>query len=314
VLINKAVRIYAMLLPVLLLGLVLDSAGSRYLHGGGAAIYHAYPDFSVLTLDAPTLLGQLVMGQPWLVPTFGSNGVLWMLGCAWWYGCAFLLVFYLSERASWLGMLLCAALAWLAMQHFPSEAVAWALIFLLGAAVVPLSTRSRNVPRLPAVLVFATALILSRYMESHSAMLGGEAGLRFRFLKDFIFGIGVAWLLLSVSVTPGRRRRSWAGRLADRLSDDIDRFSCTLFFGHFPVLMFAAALANAHGGMALKDQPGPRALLWLVLLSAAVYLLGWVYYQLGERHAGSLVRSVLFNTVRRHGRAALRHGTGNETP
>lgn len=307
-LINKAVRTYAMLLPVLLLGAVLDTLGARYLHAG--RLYTAYPDFSVLTLDGLTLLGQLAMLQPLLVPTFGSNGVLWVLGFAWWYGVVFVLLFALVQRVRWLGMAVCVALAVAAVLNFPSALVSWALVWLSGAAVVPLSTRPRQVARLPALLVLGAVLVLARYLEARTALIDGEAALRLSFVKNFVFGLGMAWLLLSVAVTPARRQRSWAGRLADRLSDDIDRFSCTLFFGHFPVLMAGAALAHQVAGMPLKGAPGWPALLWMAALVTLVYAVGWGWYQLGERHAGALVRRVLFKSVRRQARARERPKVG----
>lgn len=74
--------LYAILLPGLLLGAALDSAGVRYLDQSG--IYNAYPAFSTLTLGHAPLLGDLFMLQPFAVPTYGSNGMLYLLSYLFW--------------------------------------------------------------------------------------------------------------------------------------------------------------------------------------------------------------------------------------
>lgn len=74
--------LYRILLPGLLLGACLDLAGSQFFNGAG--LYTAYPEFSTLTLTTTSLLGNLLMLQPFIVPTFGSNGMLNFLSYLFW--------------------------------------------------------------------------------------------------------------------------------------------------------------------------------------------------------------------------------------
>jgi hypothetical protein len=83
-----------MLLPGLLLGAALDAAGMRFFNGAG--IYTAFPDFSSVTLTNASLLGNLLMLRPFVVPTFGSNGMLYLLSYLFW---SFILLFALVRGA-----------------------------------------------------------------------------------------------------------------------------------------------------------------------------------------------------------------------
>ena len=258
----KAASTYAVLLPVLVVGLVLDGAGAGLLNQSG--LYTAFPDFSVLSMDGATLLGQLLLAQPFVVPTFGSNGVLWVLAFEWWYSCLFLLLAALLRRRRRVGWLLLGALVLAVLLGFPSEFVNWGLIWLLGVAAA--QPRLAAPPRCLALPVFALALVLSRYLESQAEILNGPAGLGFSFVKDASFALGFGWLLQAF--------RSDVGGLAPS-------FSTAVFFGHFPVMMFIVALGARW--QPLKQQPGPGALLWFALATLAVYVAGWCLYRLARR-------------------------------
>jgi len=69
--------LYAQLLPGLLLGVCFDHIGASFLNGSG--IYTSFPEFSTLTFGTSALLGNALMLQPFFVPTFGSNRMLYLL-------------------------------------------------------------------------------------------------------------------------------------------------------------------------------------------------------------------------------------------
>jgi len=258
VLMAKSASTYACLLPVLLLGIVLDGTGSRYLNDTG--LYTAFPDFAVLSLDASTLLGQLVMAQPFFVPTFGTNGVLWVLAFEWWYSCIFLLLAAQLRRRRWLGLTLIALLVAAALVSFPSDFITWGLIWLMGVMVAQPGVRA--VPLRLAVPLFLVALLLSRYMESQTAILNGPHGLVFSCLKNLSFAAGFSLLLLAM------QRKS-----AELVPD----FSTAVFFGHFPLMMFIVALGARW--QPLKQAPGAASLLWFVLATVAIYGCTWALYR-----------------------------------
>ncbi len=298
---NKLARTYAVLLPVLALGLVLDLAGSRYLNGAG--LYTAFPDFSVVTLDARTLLGQLFVAEPFLVPTFGSNGVLWVFAYEWWFCCLFLLLAYLLDRWRWLGVAACVGAVLGLVRLFPAPYVAWLLIWLVGAAVLLCGASARVVPLRLALPVFVAALTVSRYMESRVALLDGADALRFSFIKDMSFALGFGLVLLALQGRAGRTKhaRSPPGRLVATAN----RFSYSLFFGHFPVMMFIVAAATRLFGLPLKHAPDVVTVLAFVLVTLAMYAAGWGVYLVSERHGPALARMLL---RRIRGRPPLQEG------
>ena len=254
----KAASTYALLLPVLLVGLVLDGAGAHLFNQSG--LYTAFPDFSVLRLNAATLLGQLLLAQPLALPTFGSNGVLWVLAFEWWYSCMYLLLAAQLRRRRWLGLTLIALLALAALYSFPSDFITWGLIWLMGVMVAQPSVRA--VPLRLALPLFLIALLLSRYMESQTVILGGPHGLVFSCLKNLSFAAGFSLLLLALQRKPAE------------LAPD---FSTAVFFGHFPLMMFIVAL-GAHW-QPLKQPPGAASLLWFVLATLAIYGCTWALYR-----------------------------------
>lgn len=263
-LVRKAAVTWAMLLPILLLGVLLDGSGLRWLNASG--LYTAFPDFIVFTFDGPTLLGQLAMLQPFVVPTFGSNAVLWVLAFEWWYSCLYLLLASQLWRGRAVALVLIGLGVALALAGFSSEFVTWGVVWLLGAALaVPRIARLRVPPRL-AIALFAGALLLSRYIEGQAGWLQGTHGLAVIFCKNVLFGAGFALLLLALP------------RRAEALAPS---FSGALFFGHFPVLMVLVGLGALW--QPLKRQPDGATMLWFGALTVAVYAIGWLLFAATRR-------------------------------
>lgn len=71
--------LYRIVLPGLLLGALFDATGSHYL--GHTGVYTAFPEFSTLTLTVAAFVGNALMLQPWIVPDFGGNSMLYLAGC-----------------------------------------------------------------------------------------------------------------------------------------------------------------------------------------------------------------------------------------
>ena len=89
--IHRFVRIYIVLVPAIVLGFLLDWAGSRYFDDLG--LYSHTGPFNISSLrfsavdhlTAVTALGNLLQLQTITVPPLGSNGPLWSLASEWWY-------------------------------------------------------------------------------------------------------------------------------------------------------------------------------------------------------------------------------------
>jgi len=267
--------LYRILLPALALGLACDSAGFRFFNQSG--VYTAYPDFSTLTLGTTPLLGNLFMLQPFAVPTFGSNGMLYLLSYLFW---SFVLL-SLLVRAAALGVargrfcqgLLLAALLLL----MPAQFLQWAAIWLAGVAVAVLGDARRLRPSLPvAGTGFIAALLLSRVVGSNTGLLPAPLGAWLVQSKYLLVGIGFA--AVALALYPPRPTHAPAGAerwieraigLGDGRAGQLASFT---FFGHFPLMMLLAACGAALLEQPLRQQPTAAAyagLLLLVLVCAA---------------------------------------------
>lgn len=243
--------LYGILLPGLLLGATLDAAGVRFFNGAG--VYTAFPDFSSVTLTNASLLGNLLMLQPFVVPTFGSNGMLYLLSYLFW---SFVLLLVLVRGAGLDAPRLrhvraapvpvAVALVLVLVLAMPYAFLLWAAIWLMGVAVVMLGEAHAGKPPLPlACTVFAAALVLSRLLGADTdlpAPLGEWIG-RANYL---VVGIGFAAVARALYPDGATVRRT-GGR-------DGRPASFTFFF-HFPVIMLLAASGSALLGQPLMRQP-----------------------------------------------------------
>jgi hypothetical protein len=245
--------LYRLLLPGLVLGAACDLAGVRFFNGSG--LYTAYPAFSTLTLGHATLLGNLAMLQPFVVPTFGSNGMLYLLSYLFWS----LILLALCARATWPGrIVLLAAVVALA----PSAFLAWAATWLAGIAVVHAGATRDARPPLPAAMAgFVGALLLSRFIGADAHLLPPPFGawvIQYKYLLVGASFAGIAWALY-----PARAPHDKA---VDKTAPQTAAFT---FFFHFPVMMLLVAVASTLFGQPLMQQPTPVRYGEFVMLVAA---------------------------------------------
>lgn len=234
---RHAVALYRLLLPGLILGAACDVAGVRFFNGSG--LYTAYPAFSTLTLGYASLLGNVFMLQPFVVPTFGSNGMLYLLSFLFW-SLILLGIFLRATRAG--RVVLVAAVVVLAPPLF----LIWSAIWLTGVAVAHAGTLRTARPPLPvAVAGFIGALLLSRFLGAGA--LGPPAS--GAWLVDWKFLL-VGW---------GFGAIVWAldphGAQHDVAPDD--PAPAFTFFFHFPVMMLLVGIGTTLFGQPLMQQPAP---------------------------------------------------------
>lgn len=244
--------LYRILLPALVLGAACDLAGSRFFDATG--LYTAFPAFSTLNLGYGVLLGNVLMLQPVVVPTFGSNGMLTLLSCLFW---SFVLLVLLRRTAGPARLLLLAG----AVFVLPEQFLVWALAWLAGIVAVSLGTvRRRRPPLALGIGLFAAALLLSRFVgagsdpasESSGAWLVGAAWLL----------VGVAFAVIAWALYPDRSEATHEGLRAAALAmaeGPAGQAAAFAFFGHFPVMMLATGMGAALLGQPLMQQPTPFA-------------------------------------------------------
>ena len=234
---RQAILLYGLLLPGLILGAAFDVAGARFFNGSG--LYTAYPAFSTLTLDYASLLGNVFMLEPFVVPTFGSNGMLYLLSYLFWT--RILLGIFLRAARTGRAMLLVAVVA-LAPPLF----LIWAAIWLTGIAVVHAGATRTARPSLSAAIAgFVGALLLSRLLGAgtHWPAASGAWFIDCRFLLVGWGFAAIAWALYP----PGASHEAAPGNPAAAFT----------FFFHFPVMMLIVGMGTTLPGQSLMQQPAP---------------------------------------------------------
>jgi len=263
-LLNRMTRLYAVLIPALLLGAVLDLAGIHFF--GTAAIYGAKVGSHELYVPVQTrlhlsiLLGNYAFLQGIRVPVFGSNGPLWSLANEFWYYLAFpLMVIACAIRSSVVQRILSLALLG-AILWFVSHWIAlYFLIWLLGVGIhflPPLHiTRSWARRMLVLLALVVTAGTLAWSKQSHSAW------------GDWLLGAvitGTIYVILYCSHTPVPRAYKWTAHA-------LSRSSYTLYLVHVPLIVFLASWIGR-----IRLMPSERQMV----LTCALFLTALFYAQI----------------------------------
>jgi len=270
-LVDRVTRIYLVLIPVILLGWCLDTAGRHFLSGFG--VY-----------DSPMFAGNFDVGLLWpnllnlqgiFFPAFGSNGPLWSLGCEFWYYIAWaLLLLPLTQSAALVRLVGFACGAALAVSFSMSG-----IFFFVGGLIWIAGALVRSAPR---PLVRSKALALTMFVAVAAAVrliVHGkiQANPLWSHLADAAVALSFCNLLLSLRFSQSREWAICNWRVHDRLSD----FSYSLYACHLPIIVFAAATADYAFGLGWRAQ-SPGALHWtatfglLALTLCAAWLLSRV--------------------------------------
>ena len=233
-LLNRLTRLYAVLIPALVFGGLLDLAGIHIF--GTSGIYGGNTGAHELTiavrsrLSFPIMIGNYAFLQGIYVPTFGSNGPLWSLANEFWYYIAFpLLVCALWPRLSAAQRLLNVLLLIAILAFVHPQIALMGLIWLMGVAI-------HYLPPLPIGIPFVLRWSIPAAVLVCAATLIWCKGTRFT-LADYILGIAVSGLIyavLSCSRTSMPIAYNWT-------ADALSRSSYTLYLVHVPFLVFLNA-------------------------------------------------------------------------
>lgn len=236
--IDRASRLYVVLIPGLLFGLLWDKLGSTIFASPG--IYsHPLESFASAVVQTRmgigTFIGNLFFLQTIVCPTFGSNGPLWSLANEFWYYVLFpvgLAAGIACKQGSILRAALLTMLALCIAVFVGWQILGGGLIWLAGTALViayskcPFPSKSWL-----AFYVIVTLLLLSACLVAARtgklAVLGSnlEVGVAFAL---FLFGV------LHINVGTD-------GAHYPRVAHTLAGFSYSLYVLHFPLLLFLRA-------------------------------------------------------------------------
>jgi len=273
--IDRSSRLYVVLIPGLLFGLLWDKLGgsvfastgiySQPLESFGSAIVRA-------RLGIGTFLGNLFFLQTIVCATFGSNGPLWSLANEFWYYVLFPLALAVGiawKLRSWRRAIPLTILTACVAAFLGRPIMAGFLIWLAGTALViayskcPLPSKSRSALYfLFAVLVLSTCLTAAR--TGRLSLLGSNLAVGIAFAL-FLFGV--------LRMDFGNGSRTY-GRVAAELAG----FSYSLYVLHFPLLLFLRAWIVPQQ----RWQPDPANLGRGVLIGVATLGFAWLVAKFTE--------------------------------
>lgn len=263
--------LYAILLPGLLLGALFDVTGARFFNQSG--VYTRFPDFSTLTLSYSSLLGNAAMLQPFVVPTFGGNGMLYLLSYLFWSFVLLVLLVRVAALGKTRGRRVQIALLAGVLLLMPAQFLNWTAIWLSGVGLIIFcESRQWRPPLLLGIAGFLGTLLVSRFIGSHTGLLPppfNEWLVHYKYL-----GVGVAGALYP------RRSPDNGGLPTPRIGTGSGtgggasgHLAAFAFFFHFPVVMLVFAVAAAALHQPLLQQPTAAryaAVVVIVCLSLAI--------------------------------------------
>jgi peptidoglycan/LPS O-acetylase OafA/YrhL len=244
---HRLVRLWIVLVPALILGAFLDSAGI-HLHLA-PALYAGQTGTHMLvnvadSLNLSTFAGNLFFLQGILVKTFGSNGPLWSLANEFWYYILFPCAFLVVHRSATTVVRVVSAMTFLAgVWLVGKDILSMFPIWLLGTLLTRVPAPRAGV----ALRIIVTTLYCPLFFFlAKTRMLTGV-------LSDYILGVAtfiLIWVLLAATSSVSTNRFVKITRLTAR-------FSYTLYLVHVPFLVFFTAVIAGES----RWQPNARHLL-----------------------------------------------------
>lgn len=281
-LIKRLTRLWVVLIPALVLGLVVDHAGIRLF--GSQSIYGSPAGQLIVVGDLldrlrlQVFLGNLFFTQQVLVNNFGVNESLWSLAFEFWYYILFplmMIVIVSRSKLSHRVLAVCGFAAisyfigpWI-MEHFP--------VWILGALIawLPLKLSERMARRLAlataVVLVIAMPLVRKVPISIYKA--------------EWVFAVLSACLIYLVKHMGQKRRPDWYSVVSGFFS----RISYTLYLVHLPLAVFACGWLNRPWHVWAKT--GLNLSVWFAV-NVVVVGLAYLFYRLFEANTDSIRKMV----------------------
>ena len=261
--VQRLSRLWAVLVPCLVLTLVWDFLGAKL--GGGRGYDGALADMMFfgtkdnppLDHSWPTILGNLFFVQDIVTPMLGSNLALWSLANEFWYYVIFPLGFFAWKKGTPLSRRVApASMAALICFAMPRSILEGGVVWLFGYFGW-LTVRSKRVSH--ALTRPASCVALSLLLVASLASVKRGSWLA----HDWMLGL-VVTLLLPMLVSAGRYVEMLRG-IATRLSD----ISYSLYLSHFSLLAFVIF------GLMQRDHLAPQASSYAMYGALMALLVGY---------------------------------------
>jgi len=278
--VHRFARIYIVLIPALLVGLMFDHLGAKIDNFG---LYTNTSSFHWWMVDAPitqridglTLLGNLLMLQTIVVEPLGSNGPLWSLANEWWYYIIFglaIALFLYRRRAT---RLVCGGVLAALFCVLPTAITFWFALWLIGVGVAVIEQRWRGWPAPVGLAVLFAVIMAERLLPTTNEPTDV-------LMLDFLAALGFSVALLCA------KRGRWAlggalGRGAwGRLHPWLASFSYTTYLVHAPAMALIVVAVHRVSGFGVDEQPRLASFGFMAAVISCLYLYAWSFAALTE--------------------------------
>ena len=266
---RRCSRLYTVLIPALVIGALLDLAGSRL--PGGEEVYAER--FHHLT--AAGFFGNLFFLQNTFVETFGTNDALWSLANEFFYYVMCGLALYASSKnrrplQRLALLLLLGGIAWLI---FP-KILLFGTLWLLGIAlrVLPLQ---RTLPVTVSLGQFILTLVVIRLFFEWE----WRETLAAHYAVSLAAAVSCSMLIVSLQARPSNDVRMLPLLVRHPFNRFAAEFSYTLYAVHFPFIMFVLAVTETLFGWGWRSAySGGWELGLALLLIIAVMVYAWLLF------------------------------------
>jgi len=273
---RKSVWFYALLVPALLIGGLLDLIGSGTLAASG--VYAYFSHFAPGNLSLESLIGNLLVLQRFVVPGLGSNSMLYLLSYECWAYMIFAALFlYLKQRRGGAAVIACALtiLGTILAPEFFGYLVVW-MIGLRTSRIV--EQGGARIGLGVGVAIFLITLMMARVGGAYLTKLPDVLVPWARMLLDILFALGFALFALSFNRKPRAPAvHSWSRTLFARLNSRFAGVSTALIATHFPFLMIIVAGGNLLLSVPIGGQPHPSIFLFFIFTTVALYVYSFFF-------------------------------------
>lgn len=282
-LVQRLSRLWAVLVPCVILTLLLDDVGADLSGGRGYngeladMMFFGIKDNPPLDHSWRTILGNLFFLQEIATPMLGSNLALWSLANEFWYYILFPLGFLMLAGKKSMALRCClGAVALLICVALPNSVLEGGVVWLMGYGGWVIAKHDKTMRfflkpwvciSLLVVLATSLATVKTGSWLSSDYVLGATFSLLLPFL--------VRW----------REFPSWLESFSCRLSD----ISYSLYLSHFPILVLIIF------GWMKKDHLQPSLESYALYFGLMVLLLGcaWLVWFLFEKRTPKLRQSMI---------------------
>jgi peptidoglycan/LPS O-acetylase OafA/YrhL len=287
--IDRSSRLYVVLIPGLLFGLLWDTIGSHRFASTGLYT-HPIVDLGYVVASAgltvKDFVGNIFFLQTIVCRTFGSNAPLWSLANEFWYYVLFPVALsaglaWGSKR--WRRATLLAVLAIAVAVFVGINVLIGFLVWMAGCAVAIVYSRFK-LGRRGWLIAYLVASLIALAICLTSARIGTPAGLG----GDIVVGTVFAVALFGVLQIDFRTRHSFYSRLTHWCAG----FSYSLYVLHFPLLL----LVRAWLVPVQRWQPDVSHVFRGALVGAAVLTFAWLV-SLATENKTHLVREWMKRAV-----------------